>query len=181
MAGSSIRNVKSCSLSKGRTRAASAPIFSRMEPSKRSSTCVSTRSNPGLVRRICSMFPIHSVCWCCARSARKSINCFRPAESFNRKCGDFSLKSSIGSNPADLRKSFRTSSFMGVNRAGFSCPSKDSKYNSARFTPSQSKRLSKVRISAATASEASGRARFISLRQSSCASWSRAVFSRHSG
>ena len=69
----------------------------------------------------------------------------------------------------------------GVKRAGLAAPSSDSKYSSARFTPSQSKRRS-ARSRPSTPRQSSPRlVRFISLRQSSCASCNSAVFSRHSG
>ena len=48
-----------------------------------------------------------------------------------------------GIEAPSLGNSRRTSSFMGVNRDGFSWPCKDSKYSSARLTPSQSKRSSR--------------------------------------
>ena len=45
---------------------------------------------------------------------------------------------SCGSKPPAGGTARRTSSFIGVKRAGLSVPSSDSKYSSARFTPSQS-------------------------------------------
>lgn len=70
---------------------------------------------------------------------------------------------------------------MGVNRDEFPIPSNDSKYNSARFTPSQSNRSNKRRTPSAATSKHSQLVRFISFRQSSAASCCAAVFSRHAG
>ncbi len=83
-----------------------------------------------------SIFAIHSSCWRRARSARKSRNVRSRSGIGSCRAGT----SSSGSKPCSAANSPRTSSFMGVKRAGFAAPSSDSKYSSARFTPSQSKR-----------------------------------------
>ena len=52
------------------------------------------------------------------------------------------------------RNRARTSSFMGVKRDGLAAPSSDSKYSSARLTPSQSKRPIRSRTPARDGPEA---------------------------
>ena len=81
---------------------ASAPIFSRMVVSKRSSTWVSARSRCGLVSRIASISAIHSACWRWASSARNSRNRAKPGGFFASGAATAASNSSIGSNPAEL-------------------------------------------------------------------------------
>ncbi len=146
-----------------------------MPVSKRSSTCVSARSRFGLTPRKAPICRIQSCCMRRASSARKSRNARSEAASLRAP------NNSSGSNPSASREALRTSSFRGVNRAGFAAPSSDSKYSSARLTPSQSKRSISVFTPCDTARKQSRLVRFMSFRQSSCASCNRAVFSRHSG
>ena len=107
VAGSSIRNVKLRVSSSGSTRAASAPMASRIPVSKRSSTWVSTRSRSGLSRRARSSSASHSSCMRRASSARKSRNVRRDASSVRAP------NSSRGSKPASL---LEQRAHVGVHR-----------------------------------------------------------------
>ena len=111
-----------------------------MRVSKRSSTCVSTKSRSGLGGAhgfdLADPFLL---------LAAREIGAIVEKRAQARGVG----LARIGTAPSDrsraaLRNSARTSSFMGVKRAGLAAPSSDSKYSSARLTPSQSKRPIKL-------------------------------------
>ena len=106
-----------------------------MRVSKRSSTCVSTKSRFGL--DCANRFDLCDPFFLLAAGQFGAI-VEKSAEP--RGVGFAGLEYLQRIEPVQARNSSRTSLFMGVKRAGLSAPSSDSKYNSARLTPSQSKR-----------------------------------------